>query len=149
MGILIGLFAIVLGQTANNVQTANPQRFTASDIRVQGNTTSFHGSVLMKTPSATIVAEDADFNTREYMIYVHGDSRWELLPVRSQPDFNGDPTDIRPISDPARLSASEIKKTGDVTHLRGNVVMQMPGIIIYAEDADFNEVTATVTIHGD
>ena len=146
MGILIGLLAIAtlaLGQTANNPRTANPERFMATDVRPDGDITHLRGNVLMKTQSAIIHAEDADFDARQYSITIRGDSQWDVLPVHYL-----DPNDP-PITDPSRLSATEIHQDGDITRLRGNVVMHIPGIMIYAQSADFNTVTRTVVMHGD
>jgi hypothetical protein len=146
MGILIGLLAIATlaaGQAANNPQTANPQRFMAADVRLDGDITHLRGNVLMKTQSAIIHAADADFNARQYSITIRGDSQWDILPVHYL-----DPNDP-PITDPSRLSATEIRQDGDITRLRGKVVMHIPGIMIYAESADFNLVTRTVAVHGD
>ena len=145
MRILIGLLAIAtvaLGQSANT-QTPSPQRFMATDVRLDGDITHLRGSVLMKTQSAIIHAEDADFNARQYSITIRGDSQWNILPVHYL-----DPNDP-PITDPSRLSAAEIGQDGDITRLRGNVVMNIPGMMIYAESADFNLVTRTVAVHGD
>src|SRR5262249_46042277 len=84
MGILIGLLAIAMlpaRQVANPAQIANPQRFMAADVRLEGDITHLRGSVLMKIPSAIIHAEDADFNPRQFSITIRGDSQWNILPV--------------------------------------------------------------------
>jgi len=146
MRILIGLLAIAtlaFGQTATDSRTANPQRFVATDVRADGDITHLRGDVVMKTPSAIIHAEDADFNSRPYSITIRGDSQWTIRPVHYL-----DPNDP-PITDPSRLSATEIRQDRDITRLRGKVVMHIPGIMIYAESADFNLVTRMMDVHGD
>jgi hypothetical protein len=146
MRILIGILAIAttaFGQTANNPRTANPKRFMATDVHADGDITRLRGSVLMKTQSAIIHAEDADLNARQYSVTIRGDSQWEILPVHYL-----DPKDP-PITDPSRLSATEIRQDGDITRLRGNVVMHIPGVMIYAESVEFNTVTLTLAVHGD
>jgi hypothetical protein len=115
----------------------------ATDVRLDGDITHLHGNVLMKTQSAIIHAEDADFNPRQFSITIRGNSQWDILPVHYL-----DPNDP-PITDPSRLSATEILQDGDITRLRGNVVMHIPGIMVYAESADFNLATRTVAVHGD
>jgi hypothetical protein len=145
MKALLGL--LVLATLAFG-QTANPRRFTATEIRC--DVAQLRGNVLMKTLSAIIHAESADFDARQFIITVHGDSRWDLLPVRSQPDFNADYiNNPKPITDPARLRASEIHKQGEITSLHGNVEMSMPGIIIDAQDVDFDQTNATLAVRGD
>jgi hypothetical protein len=146
MRTLIGLLAIAtlaFGQTANSARTANPERFMASDVRNDGDMTHLRGNVLMKTQSAIIHGEDADFDARRYSITIRGDSQWDILPVHYL-----DPNDP-PITDPSRLSATEIRQDGDITRLRGNVVLHIPGMFIYAESADFNTVARTLAVHGD
>src|SRR5690349_17040385 len=104
MKTLLGLFVTV---TLASGQTVNPQRFTAATIRYEGNIAQLRGDVVMKTLSAIIHAEGADVDTGRYIVTIHGDSRWDLLPVRSQPDFNADYiNNPRPVTDPARLHAS-------------------------------------------
>lgn len=140
---LLAMAALAFGQTAN------PQRFSASEIRYEGDIAHLRGNVLMKIPGAIIHTDDADFDAYRYIITIHGDSRWNLLQVRSSPDFNLDSSDPRPITDPARLSAVEIRRSSENTRLHGSVVMKMPGMTIYAEDADFNQATTTIAIRGD
>jgi hypothetical protein len=50
---------------------------------------------------------------------------------------------------PLRFSASELHQEGNVTHLRGHVVMKVMSAIIYAEDADFDSHEYTITVRGD
>jgi hypothetical protein len=115
----------------------------ATDVRPDGDITHLRGNVLMKIQSGIIHAEDADLNARQYSLTIRGDSQWEILPVHYL-----DPNDP-PITDPSRLSATEIHQDGDITRLRGNVFMHIPGVMIYAESADFNTVTLTLVVHGD
>ena len=147
MKTLLGL--LVIG-TVTTGQTVNPQRFTAATISYESDIAQLRGNVLMKITSAIIRAEGADFDKHKYIITIHGNSRWNLLPVRSQPDFNADYiTNPRPVTDPARLHASEIHKDGDVISLHGKVEMMMPGMRIEAEDVEINQSTATLDVRGD
>src|SRR5258707_563010 len=108
------LVLLVMGTLASG-QTVNPQRLTAATIHYDGNVAQLRGDVVMKTLSAIIHAEGADVDTGKYIITIHGDSHWNLLPVHSQPDFNSDYiTNPRPVTDPARLHASQTDKKGDV-----------------------------------
>src|SRR5579883_888503 len=147
MKTLLGL--LVIG-TMTTGQTVNPQRFTAVTISYEGDIAQLRGNVLMKVAGAIIHANEADFDKHKYIITIHGDSRWNLLPVHSQPDFNPDYiTNPRPVTDPARLHASEIHKNGDVIQLHSNVEMMMPGMKIEAQGAELNQSTATLAIRGD
>src|SRR6266481_5590078 len=128
MKTLLGL--LVIGTMATG-QTVNPQRFTAATISYEGDIAQLRGNVLMRITSAIIHAKEADFDKKKYIITIHGDSRWNLLPVRSQPDFNPDYiANPRPVTDAARLHALETYKNGDVISLHGNVEMMMPGMKI-------------------
>src|ERR1051325_8277355 len=147
MKTLLGL--LVIGTMATG-QTVNPQRFSAAKISYEGDIAQLRGNVLMKIAGAIIHAKEADFDQHRYIITIHGDSRWNLLPVRSQPDFNPDYiTNPRPVTDPARLHASVIQKNGDVISVHGDVEIMMPAMRIEGQDAELNQSTATLAIEGD
>jgi hypothetical protein len=129
-------------------QTPNPQGFTAAEVHEEGLVAHLRDSVVMRVMSAVIYAEDASFDGHEYTIAVRGNARVSILNVRAQPDGDFAPTEPRPIGDPRRLRANEIRRDGEVWRLHGKVEMQMPGMNIYAEDADLDASTATIKIRG-
>jgi hypothetical protein len=101
--------------------TLNPRRFQATSIMYKEGLNHLEGDVRIHTESATVHAESADF-TDDYEIRFNGNSRWELLQVQSQPDFNRDyMTNPRPLDDPGRFNAQDIRKIGNITHLHGAV----------------------------
>jgi hypothetical protein len=130
-------------------QTVNPKRFTATQTRQDGPVAHLHGKVVMRVMSAVIKAEDAAFDCYRYEIAVHGDSLVNLLDVWAQPD--GDfPSFVRHSpTDPRRYRATEVTENGTTKHLRGNVTMVLPGIIVTAEDAEVDSSAKTIAIHGD
>jgi hypothetical protein len=140
----IGLF--LLAAVSALSQTASPRRFTALHVRQEGEICHLHGNVVMRVTSAVIHAEDAEFDGKRYEIAIHGDSRVTLANVWAQPDEG---LVRQPPTDPRRFRATEIRRDGVITHLHGNVSMQLPGVIVSAQDADLDNSTATVTIYGD
>jgi lipopolysaccharide export system protein LptA len=135
--------ACVAAQTANPARTLNPKRFSATEIRQDGDVAHLRGSVVVKIGSLIVSAEDADFNVRQWTLKTHGDARLAVQPVLA------DPEGLFPVADPRRFRADEIHEDGGIMNLHGNVVIGMPGVRITAEDAAFDKTTATITVHGD
>jgi hypothetical protein len=52
-------------------------------------------------------------------------------------------------ANPERFRAADVRADGDITHLRGNVLMKIQSAIIHAEDADLDAGHYSVTIRGD
>jgi hypothetical protein len=103
----------------------------------------------MRFLSAVIHAEDAEFDSHRYEIAIQGDSCVSLLNVRAQPDGGFDPFERPSPTDLRRFRAAEVRRDGAITHLHGNVRMQLPGMDVSAEDANVDSSTTTITIHGD
>jgi len=145
----IGIGLFLLAAISALSQTANPQRFTAIEIRQDGAIAHLHGSAVMRVMSAVIHAEDAEFDTHRYEIAIHGDSHVSLLNVWAQPDGDFPPFVRHSPTDSRRFRATELRQNGAVTHLHGDVRMQLPGVDVTAEDADVDSRSATIAIHGD
>jgi hypothetical protein len=147
-----------ISRTANP-GALNPLRFSAAEIRRDGDIWRLHGHVVVKFAGSLIVyTEDADYGScalcpalpgvapalgPQHALTTHGDARLAVQPVRAQPDLPF------PVADARRFQAGEIRDEGGMMDLRGNVVMRMPGVRIYAQDAAFDKGTATITTHGD
>lgn len=127
----------------------NPRRFTAAQIRQEGDNVHLHGSVVMKFPSAVIHAEDAELDAHSSQIVIHGDARVEVLKVSARPDGALDQFARLPATDLRRFGAGAIGHTGTITHLSGDVGMQLPAMIIHAEKADIDPAKALIAIRGD
>ncbi len=120
MKTLIGLLAVT---TLAFGQTVNPQRFSATEIHYTkaGAVAELRGNVVIKTQSAIIHAESADLEISHWVITVHGDSRWDFLPVQSKPGLQCrllDQPEARQRSRPAERLRKPVMK-GEVTHLHG------------------------------
>jgi hypothetical protein len=143
----IGLFLLAAFSALS--QTANPRRFTASQVRQEGAIAHLRGSVVMRVMGVVIDAEDADFDSGRYEIAIRGDSRVSLLNVVAQPDYDLPPLVPHAHVDSRRFRAAEVRQNGAITHLYGNVLMRLPGVEVHAEDADVDSSAATIAIHGD
>ena len=120
----------------------NPKRISSADVRQEGATAHYIGSVSENLDSLIVYTEKMDYRAREWGFVVRGDSR--LVLKREATDYTR-----LAITDPKRFRANEIRQNGEVTTLHGSVQIDLPGWSISAADAVFDKAAATVALHGD
>ena len=142
---IVMLVLIATAATAAQTGTQlNPKRFTATEMRQDGDVTHLHGNAVVRWGNATLFSEDIEHHAGHSDMKAQGDSRLEVLNVKPNPGFR----DI-PMS-PKLFSADEMEQKGDLAIFHGQVRIAVTGAFrIEASDAVLNTATGSIAVKGD
>ena len=142
--IAILLLTAAAATAAQTGTLLNPKRFTANEVRQEGDVTHLHGNAVVRWGTATLFSEDIEYRAGHSDFPTRGDSRLDVLNVKPNPGFK----DI-PMS-PKLFSADEIRQEGDLAIFHGQVRITVTGAFrIQASDAVLNTATGSIAVKGD
>jgi hypothetical protein len=140
---------LLIAVAASAAQTGNwniPKEFTADDVGYKGDMAQLHGNVIFHREQGSLFSQDMEIRRGSSGIWVHGDSRVEVVDVKPNPEFRNIPLSK------SLFSADEVRQEGDLAIFHGHVKMEIrPATLAIqaADDAVLNTVTGSITVKGD